>query len=313
MRTRSLLALTALGGAAALFFLWARRAKRLKRHAQLSAAAEPPAPAAEPKTKLERKPSLPWSQRRQARADLARAESPPSAAVPAATEEPPPPPQVAIAADAPDTSRPRPPRPSSKPQVQRGRSRPSGLLTVDERKVLQMAPFSPCLAQWELTHLSPDELKRPSAREFDAALLFVDISGFTNLCTRLDIDALQHHINSYFGVLIDVVTSYGGDVLRFAGDALYCAWSLHTGAEGAGTLELATRAACRCALELTDRCGTYQISEGEVSARAFATLPTTHTTHPTPTLVLDTGQRRALYTRGVRRRHPDGLPCWYPG
>ena len=91
-----------------------------------------------------------------------------------------------------------------------------------------MAPFSPCLAQWELTHLSPDELKRPSAREFDAALLFVDISGFTNLCTRLDIDALQHHINSYFGVLIDVVTSYGGDVLRFAGDALYCAWSLHT-------------------------------------------------------------------------------------
>ena len=114
--------------------------------------------------------------------------------------------------------------------------------------MLQIAPFSPALAHWELAQRSPEALRRPSAWEFDAALLFVDISGFTNLCTLLDIDALQRHINSYFGDLIDVVTSYGGDVLRFAGDALYCAWSLRSGAQAEGTLALATQAACRCAL-----------------------------------------------------------------
>ena len=46
------------------------------------------------------------------------------------------------------------------------------------------------------------------------------VSGFTNLCTRLDIDVLQLHINEYFTRLVNVVTRFGGDVVRFAGDAL---------------------------------------------------------------------------------------------
>ena len=145
--------------------------------------------------------------------------------------------------------------------LSRGRSTRGGLRTADDRKMLSIAPFSPALAHWELAQKSPEELQRPSAWEFDAAMLFVDISGFTNLCTLLDIDALQRHINCYFGELIEVVTSYGGDVLRFAGDALYCAWALNSGALEEGTLALATQAACRCALELTDRCGTYSIPE----------------------------------------------------
>lgn len=135
--------------------------------------------------------------------------------------------------------------------------------TAADRKLMQVAPFSPAIAHWELAQREPGEVHLPSAWELDAALLFVDISGFTNLCTRLDIDTLQRHINCYFGELIDVVTDFGGDVLRFAGDALYCAWSLPSGAAADGTLGLATRAACRCALELTRRCGTYPIPEAD--------------------------------------------------
>lgn len=60
-------------------------------------------------------------------------------------------------------------------------------------------------------------------------ILFVDISGFTNLCTRVCIDALQFHINEYFGALIECVHIWGGDVLRFAGDAILCAWALAEG------------------------------------------------------------------------------------
>ena len=127
--------------------------------------------------------------------------------------------------------------------------------------MLQLAPFAPAIAHWEILEKPPAALAEPSAWTFDAALLLVDVSGFTNLCTRLDIDALQRHINSYFGLMMDVVQSHGGDVLRFAGDAIYCAWSLRRGSASDGTLALATRAACACALELSERCGTYEIPE----------------------------------------------------
>ena len=82
-------------------------------------------------------------------------------------------------------------RPAPPLALTRGRSSRGSLRTADDRKMLQIAPFSPALAHWELAQKSPEALQQPSAWEFDAALLFVDISGFTNLCTRLDIDALQ--------------------------------------------------------------------------------------------------------------------------
>ena len=65
----------------------------------------------------------------------------------------------------------------------------------------------------------------PSAWQFESAVLFVDVSGFTNLCTRLDVDALQRHINRYFTRLLDVVHTHGGDVLRFMGDAMLVTWA----------------------------------------------------------------------------------------
>lgn len=67
---------------------------------------------------------------------------------------------------------------------------------------------------------------KANAFAFDAALLFVDISGFSNLSTKVAVDPLQRHINDYFGKLIREITEYGGDVLRFAGDAILCAWEI---------------------------------------------------------------------------------------
>ena len=33
---------------------------------------------------------------------------------------------------------------------------------------------------------------------------------------------VSKHLNAYFGQLIDAVNAHGGDVLKFAGDALIC-------------------------------------------------------------------------------------------
>ena len=148
--------------------------------------------------------------------------------------------------------------------------RRSSLIKSGDRKVMA---FSPALAHWELARHHPDELVEPGAFDFESALLFIGISGFTALCTKLDIDALQKHINTYIGIMIDVVSQHDGDVLRFAGDALYCAWSLPCGAADEGTLALATLAACRCALELHEKCSSYLIDELNVKQTLSMCVP----------------------------------------
>ncbi|RYH30580.1 hypothetical protein EON65_04680 [archaeon] len=68
----------------------------------------------------------------------------------------------------------------------------------------------------------------PHAEFFFAACLLVDISGFTKLsgyyCAQGSdgIDELQKRINGYLGELAAVIYSLGGDVLKYAGDAVLC-------------------------------------------------------------------------------------------
>lgn len=67
-------------------------------------------------------------------------------------------------------------------------------------------------------------LTMPHGTSRDSALLFVDITGFTRLSTLLDVEALSKAINSYFEMIISEVLSHGGDVLKFAGDAIFAEW-----------------------------------------------------------------------------------------
>eukprot|EP01031_Cornospumella_fuschlensis_P025264 gene25264-30508_t len=64
----------------------------------------------------------------------------------------------------------------------------------------------------------------PSIQRFFGAMLFVDISGFTALSLRLDVESLKNHINEYFTKMLEIVEKWGGDVIKFAGDALYIIW-----------------------------------------------------------------------------------------
>ena len=69
---------------------------------------------------------------------------------------------------------------------------------------------------------------------------------------RLDVDALQKHINGYFTLLLDILNAHGGDSLRFMGDALLVTWAFAADAYEPDALrELlasAIAACCRCAL-----------------------------------------------------------------
>jgi class 3 adenylate cyclase/tetratricopeptide (TPR) repeat protein len=85
-----------------------------------------------------------------------------------------------------------------------------------------------------------------------AAVLFADISGFTALSERLaasgaeGVEDLTRALNAYFGKLIDVITAHGGDVVKFAGDALLAFWPVAAEAE----LSRVARTAARCGLDV---------------------------------------------------------------
>eukprot|EP00551_Chaetoceros_affinis_P009847 CAMPEP_0203685194 /NCGR_PEP_ID=MMETSP0090-20130426/48420_1 /ASSEMBLY_ACC=CAM_ASM_001088 /TAXON_ID=426623 /ORGANISM="Chaetoceros affinis, Strain CCMP159" /LENGTH=1325 /DNA_ID=CAMNT_0050554381 /DNA_START=512 /DNA_END=4489 /DNA_ORIENTATION=- len=64
----------------------------------------------------------------------------------------------------------------------------------------------------------------PHTHRYKSALLFIDMSGFTKLSLLLGIENLSRVINAYFQKIIDEVTNHGGDVLKFAGDAVFAEW-----------------------------------------------------------------------------------------
>ena len=77
----------------------------------------------------------------------------------------------------------------------------------------------------------PRPPSEPSMDEFDCAVAFVDISGFTALSERLKKESgkagaelLAVYVNSYLERLIRGVSLYYGDVIKFAGDALQVVW-----------------------------------------------------------------------------------------
>lgn len=87
----------------------------------------------------------------------------------------------------------------------------------------------------------------------EAAVLFVDISGFTALVDLITTrfgdegaERLQGLLNACFTPLVETVDRAGGQVLAFPGDAALCLWPLRE----AGTLQQGVLRAAQCAIHL---------------------------------------------------------------
>src|SRR5688572_29802530 len=94
-----------------------------------------------------------------------------------------------------------------------------------------LASYVPKLIQNRIV-ADPSPIESPVAEEMAAAILFADISGFTQLTERLaekgptGVETLARVLNEYFGQLIDIIHEYGGDIVKFAGDALIAVWPI---------------------------------------------------------------------------------------
>jgi class 3 adenylate cyclase/tetratricopeptide (TPR) repeat protein len=94
-----------------------------------------------------------------------------------------------------------------------------------------LASYVPRLIQSRVV-ADPSPMEAPLVENIHAAVLFADISGFTRLTERLvergpaGVETLARILNEYFGQLIDIIHEFGGDVVKFAGDALIAVWQI---------------------------------------------------------------------------------------
>ena len=108
----------------------------------------------------------------------------------------------------------------------------------------ELASFVPSLVARRLLE-RPDPPSTPEVERFD------DISGFTGLAERLaqtgpsGVEALSELLNGCFGELVQLVATHGGDVVKFAGDALLALWRADADLAAA----TARSAACGLALQ----------------------------------------------------------------
>jgi len=119
------------------------------------------------------------------------------------------------------------------------------------------------LRQRLLVDVAP--IHEPVHEGLAASALFCDISGFTPLTESLvqqgpeGVERLSEILNRYFGELIGLVQGHGGDVVKFAGDALLALWQPPGGEAGLGD---ATCRAVQCGLEIQERLGGFDSGVG---------------------------------------------------
>ena len=100
----------------------------------------------------------------------------------------------------------------------------------------------------------------PSAESFRAALLLIDITGFTQITSAAirrgaaGTEQLSRSLNTYLGQIADLITEHGGDIAKIVGDALIPIWPATD-----EDLATVTRRAAVCGLEIAQRLGELEV------------------------------------------------------
>src|SRR6266545_4343971 len=152
-----------------------------------------------------------------------------------------------------------------------------------------LASYVPKLIQNRVI-ADPSPIESPVAEEFSAAILFADISGFTPLTERMaergpsGVETLARILNEYFGQLIDIIHDYGGDVVKFAGDAVIAVWPIVSDLPPTDQISRAdqwqwTMRAAECALEVHKRLTNYKVEDAHLYLKLAVSMGKVNTAH----------------------------------
>lgn len=76
----------------------------------------------------------------------------------------------------------------------------------------------------------PTEMRLPEKQSLRSVVMFADISGFTNLTETLSkrgpegAEIIAFAINRYMELMVKEIGRSGGDIFKFAGDAMIVVW-----------------------------------------------------------------------------------------
>src|SRR5688500_13731638 len=131
----------------------------------------------------------------------------------------------------------------------------------------RIAAFSSYVPQAVLRRVAstgapPAEAGEPYADRFPAALLLIDLTGFTQLTASAvrrgaaGTEQLSRSLNAYLGQIIDLVADHGGDIAKIVGDALLPVWPA-----GDEELPVAARRAATCGLAISTELGELELED----------------------------------------------------
>lgn len=104
-------------------------------------------------------------------------------------------------------------------------------------------------------------LTEPVMESFPAAVLFADITDFTVLTEKLTrnnargVEQLTRILDHYIGRLVEIIRHHGGDIVKFAGDALFALWK----SPDEQNLALAVYRALDCSLKIQRQLNNYLV------------------------------------------------------
>jgi class 3 adenylate cyclase len=125
---------------------------------------------------------------------------------------------------------------------------------------------SGALAEW--SDLTQSECSLPSIERLEGAFLFVDISGFTSVASRMSqeggegVERISDILTEFFGQLVSLVEREGGVVFGFEGDALMAGWRCD-----AADPSWVLRQCCDCALEIQWKFGGWNANGQNLKLR----------------------------------------------
>ncbi|PRP79413.1 adenylate/guanylate cyclase [Planoprotostelium fungivorum] len=116
----------------------------------------------------------------------------------------------------------------------------------------------------------------PYSRRFRGTLMFTDVANFTPISERMSslgasgVEMLAKHLNNYFGQVLDLIRMHGGELYKFAGDALISVFSedafpLEGKTHEQLVAELTLRAV-QCGLDIQHRLNQYFINMADGSS-----------------------------------------------
>ncbi len=132
---------------------------------------------------------------------------------------------------------------------------------------VELIKFIPDIIAEKLTK-KVQPIQQPFSEEYYTAFLFLDIVEFSSITEKIvknfnsGLEIVSNILSNYLERLIRIITLSGGDIVKFAGDALFVIWKLEKNQFEGKLLAEKVYIASLCALEIQKKLFEFHVGHG---------------------------------------------------